>query len=84
MVLDLQTAIKADGRTLTDIALASGVDAGRLSRFVRGQRDLTFDGAAKVCEALGITFTIPERLRTVPAVTPKRRPRGMHARKKKK
>mgnify|MGYP001021984936 CR=1 FL=1 len=32
----------------------SGVGADRLSRFVRGERDLYFAAVAKLCKALGL------------------------------
>ena len=35
------------------------VDSGRLSRFLRGERDITFDAAARLCEALGVRFLMP-------------------------
>jgi transcriptional regulator with XRE-family HTH domain len=60
MVLQLRDAIRDSGKKLTELSEKSGVDAGRLSRFVRGQRDINFDAAARICEALGITFNVPD------------------------
>ena len=39
------------------------MDPSRLSRFVRGQRDLTFSAAVRLCDALGIRFVLPRRPR---------------------
>jgi transcriptional regulator with XRE-family HTH domain len=63
MVLQLRDAIRQDGRTLAELAEASGVDPSRLSRFVRGQRDLTFNAAVRLCDALGIRLVLPRRSR---------------------
>jgi transcriptional regulator with XRE-family HTH domain len=53
MLTQIREAVRDDGRTLTEIAESSGLDAGRLSRFVRGERDLSLAAAARLCEALG-------------------------------
>jgi DNA-binding phage protein len=50
----LKDAIRRSGRTLTDIGRDSGVGIDRLSRFVRGERDLTGEAIGKVCKALGL------------------------------
>lgn len=60
MVLRLREAIQADGRSLNQLAKDSGLDAGRLSRFLRGERDINFEAASRLCEILGIKFTLPE------------------------
>jgi transcriptional regulator with XRE-family HTH domain len=61
MVLQLREAIRSDGRTLVELAEASGVDPSRLSRFVRGERDLYFEAANRLCNVLGIRFVLPKR-----------------------
>jgi hypothetical protein len=53
----LRQAIRDSGRTLKHLREASGVDAGSLSRFVRGERDIHLSGADKLCRALGLTLT---------------------------
>ena len=45
----LRRAIADSGLTLVRLAELSGVDAGRLSRFVRRQRGLTLDAVDKLC-----------------------------------
>jgi plasmid maintenance system antidote protein VapI len=52
----LRQAIRESGRTLKHLSEASGVDAGRLSRFVRGERDMYLSAADKLCRALGLTL----------------------------
>lgn len=63
----LKEAIQGSGRTLTDISKASGVGLDRISRFVRGKRDLTGKAIGQLCEALGLELAAPK---------PPRRPRG--------
>src|SRR5262245_55728779 len=59
MMQQLRDAIQADGRSQNSIAKAAGMDNSRVSRFVRGERKLDFESAAKLCEVLGITFALP-------------------------
>jgi transcriptional regulator with XRE-family HTH domain len=54
LVEQLREAIRQSGRTLTELGAASGVGKDRLSRFLRGERDLTGDAISKVCRALGL------------------------------
>src|SRR5438067_11489904 len=61
MVLQLRDAIQADGRSLNQLAKDSGLDAGRLSRFLRGERDINFEASARRCDVLGIRFSVPQR-----------------------
>jgi transcriptional regulator with XRE-family HTH domain len=49
----LREAILQSGQSLNQLSKASGVDSGRLSRFVRKERDLTLDAVDKICRALG-------------------------------
>jgi len=44
----LRHAIRQSGLSLNEIARTSGVGADRLSRFMRGQRDLTLRAADKL------------------------------------
>ena len=57
----LREAIKADGRSLRQLAVASGVDAGRLSRFVRGERDINLGAADHLLNTLGVKVKFPQR-----------------------
>jgi transcriptional regulator with XRE-family HTH domain len=61
MMLQLRQAIRDDGRSLNKLAEAAGLDAGRLSRFLRAERDITFEAGCQLAEALGIRFTLPTR-----------------------
>jgi transcriptional regulator with XRE-family HTH domain len=53
----LREAITASGLSLNKISAASGVGRDRLSRFVRGERDLTLSAAERICEALRYELT---------------------------
>jgi transcriptional regulator with XRE-family HTH domain len=68
VVQQLKDAIRNSGKTLTQLGDDSGVGADRLSRFVRGERDLTGAAIEKICRALGLRLT-PDR-------TAKRRDKG--------
>jgi len=50
----LRAAIQADDRTPYRLAKESGVSAAMLSRFIRGERDLTLTTAGKLCAVLGL------------------------------
>jgi transcriptional regulator with XRE-family HTH domain len=50
----LREAIRQSGRSLNQLAADSGVDKSRLSRFLRGERDLTLTATAILCEKLGL------------------------------
>jgi transcriptional regulator with XRE-family HTH domain len=60
MVTTLKDLIQADGRTLGELARASGLAGGQLSRFMRGERDIQFDAAARLIDVLGAKITPPE------------------------
>jgi transcriptional regulator with XRE-family HTH domain len=53
----LRQAIRASGRSLTQLGRAAGLDSGRLSRFMRGERDLSLSATAKLCNVLGLRLT---------------------------
>jgi transcriptional regulator with XRE-family HTH domain len=55
----LRQAIRASGLSLTQLGHTTGVDSGRLSRFMRGERDLTLAATTKLCEALDLQLTGP-------------------------
>ncbi len=48
----LRDVIRGSGISLTQLGQITGVDSGRLSRFMRGERDLTLAATAKLCEVL--------------------------------
>jgi carbon storage regulator CsrA len=50
----LRLAIERDTENLNWLSMTTGIDRGRLSRFMRGERDLTLAAAAKLCKALGL------------------------------
>src|SRR5262245_45427194 len=55
----LRQAIRDCGQTLNQLSTACGVGRDRLSRFVRGERDMTVAAADKICRALGLRLTGP-------------------------
>jgi transcriptional regulator with XRE-family HTH domain len=75
----LRRAIRTSGRSLGELGEASGVSAGQLSRFVRGQRSLTLPAAEKLCEVLHLQLGF-EAGYTPPKKPPK--PRGVGRPKK--
>jgi transcriptional regulator with XRE-family HTH domain len=75
MVEQLRRAILDSGRSLYELSKACHVDRGRLSRFMRHERDLTLTAAGKICEALGISLVGPAPEPTAP-VKKARRPKG--------
>lgn len=54
VVEQLREAIRCSGESLNQLGARSGLDSARLSRFMRGTRDLTLTAAAKLCDALGL------------------------------
>ncbi len=54
LVFQIREAIRASGRSLRDLENATGISRGQLSRFLRGQRDLTLETAGKLFDALGL------------------------------
>jgi len=52
----LRDAIQASGQSLNQLGHAAEVDAGRLSRFMRGERTLTLDAVSRLCQVLGLKF----------------------------
>jgi transcriptional regulator with XRE-family HTH domain len=59
LVLQIRQAIRDDGRSLNQLAKAAGLDAGRLSRFLRGERDITLGAGCRLAEVLGIELRLP-------------------------
>jgi transcriptional regulator with XRE-family HTH domain len=50
----LRAAIRASGLSLNQLGQTTGVDSGRLSRFMRGERDLTLGASTSLCRLLGL------------------------------
>jgi transcriptional regulator with XRE-family HTH domain len=50
----LKEAVRGCGLSLNELGKRAGLDHARLSRFVRGERDLTLTAAARLCEVLGL------------------------------
>ena len=56
----LREAILASGLSLSELGRQAGLDHARLSRFVRGERDLTLDSVDKLCRVLGLQLVNAE------------------------
>ncbi len=54
MTEQLRIAIRDSGLSLNQLGIQSGVSAGQLSRFMRGERVLTLPAAEKIVTALGL------------------------------
>jgi transcriptional regulator with XRE-family HTH domain len=52
LVTQLRDAIRQSGKSLNAISKMCGVGSDRLSRFMRGERDLTLAAAERICLAL--------------------------------
>ncbi|MGE0481625.1 MAG: helix-turn-helix domain-containing protein [Phycisphaerae bacterium] len=50
----LRRTIERDPRPAAVIAALAGVDRSILTRFLRGERDIVFSTAARLCTALGL------------------------------
>jgi transcriptional regulator with XRE-family HTH domain len=65
----LREAIRDSGQSLNQLGKASGVHNTQLSRFMRGERDLSLAAAEKVCQALNLELVskpAPEKTRGCP------------------
>lgn len=56
VVLQLRAEIVASGISFNELGRMAGIDGGRISRFVRGERTITLDAAARLCQALGLVL----------------------------
>jgi transcriptional regulator with XRE-family HTH domain len=56
----IREQVKNSGQTMTEIARRSGVSLSQVSRFMRGERDLTGDSINKLCAALGLRLAEEE------------------------
>jgi plasmid maintenance system antidote protein VapI len=75
----IRRAIGEQGWSLNQLGIKTGVDDGRLSRFMAGKRDLTLDAAGRLIHALDLRLVDPtstrgsrQRGRPVPRKAPKR------------
>ena len=71
----LRQAIRQSGQSLNQLSKLSAVGNDRLSRFMRGERDLTLTAAGRVCEALGLHLAGPGLQDEPPAPKKPRRPK---------
>ena len=53
----IRDAIAADGRSIRQIAIASGLDSRTVQRFATGERDLTSERLGRLMGALGLRVT---------------------------
>jgi plasmid maintenance system antidote protein VapI len=56
IVDQLRAAIKKSGETEYAIAKAAGVHTSVMSRFMRGDRGISLETAARLCDHLGMTL----------------------------
>jgi transcriptional regulator with XRE-family HTH domain len=52
----LRQAIDKSGITMYKLSQDSGVDRSQLSRFMRGERDMSLVVSDKICQVLGLRF----------------------------
>jgi DNA-binding Xre family transcriptional regulator len=57
VVEQLRDAIRTSGQSLTKLSEICGVGADRLSRFMRGERDLTFSAVERICTVLDLQLS---------------------------
>lgn len=57
----LRKAIAESGESQLSIANALDIDQGNLNRFVRGERSISFETAAKLCEYLKLDLVHRQR-----------------------
>jgi transcriptional regulator with XRE-family HTH domain len=60
VVETLRQALRASGRSLTRIAAESGVDQPRISRFLRGERDIGAQSFEKLCKVMRLKLVREE------------------------
>jgi transcriptional regulator with XRE-family HTH domain len=54
LVEQLKEAVRGSGLSLSRLGVQSGVDVSQLSRFMRGESNLSLVSAGRVCRALGL------------------------------
>jgi transcriptional regulator with XRE-family HTH domain len=50
----LRLAVQESGKTQVEIADATGINQGNLSKFLRGERSLSLENVAALCAELGL------------------------------
>ena len=77
----IRRTITKQGWSLNQLGIKTGVDDGRLSRFMTGKRDLTLQAASRLVDTLGLRLVEPTKRRTLglhgdtsQGSTPPRRP----------
>jgi transcriptional regulator with XRE-family HTH domain len=83
----LKEAVRGCGLSLNELGKRAGLDHARLSRFVRGERDLTLTAAAQLFEALGFKLAADENHSPAaglerPAEPTAEKPRGRQRKKR--
>jgi transcriptional regulator with XRE-family HTH domain len=68
----IRRTIYMQGWSLNQLGIKTGVDDGRLSRFMTGKRDLTLEAAGRLVSALGLRLVDPSKGRPIPRKPPKR------------
>ena len=88
MADQLRQAIRDSGQSLGKLGVTTGVDKGGISRFLRGERDLTAAAFEKLCLAMGLrlcssaltvepqTVEPPTTEQPPPKAKPKKKPGG--------
>jgi hypothetical protein len=72
----IREAIRASGMSLNQLGRMAQSDSGRLSRFMRGERDLTLEAAGRICEVLSLHLTTEDsRLKGAEAIKAVAKPR---------
>ena len=59
----IRRTISKQGWSLYRLGIETGIDSGRLSRFMTGSRDLTLDAAGELAHALGLRLVDPSTYR---------------------
>ena len=57
----LRHEVAESGETQVEIAAATGIDQGHLSKFLRSERSLSLESAAKLCSHLKLRLEGPKR-----------------------
>ena len=58
---DLVSAIQRDGRSVYEIARQTGVPQSSLSRFINGERGLSFESLESLASVLGLELRVTPR-----------------------
>lgn len=59
MIIQIRNAVRSSGRSLAELSESCGLHHGQLSRFMRDERGLSLESAARLCEHLGIRLVGP-------------------------